>query len=77
MAEDKAKAIPQSGAKTGADRLVLDEIRRRLDWVGADRVILGHKDALKHMDVLEKEGFIQDFRFSNLEVKVNGTWYKG
>lgn len=66
MSDNNDKAIKT--AKNGADRLVLAEVHQRLDWVGVGSVI-----ASKMQD-LEKEGFIQDWRFSNL--KVNGTWYK-
>ncbi len=66
MSEDTALAT----AKNGADRLVLAEVHSRLDWVSVPSVLIGY------MQGFIKDGIIQDYRFTNLEIKVNGTWYK-
>lgn len=68
MAEEP---LTYAQAKNAADRLILAEIHQRLDWIDT-----GSSACISQVMDMENKGLIEQYRFSNLEIKVNGTWYK-
>lgn len=63
--------VVQTIAKNAADRLILADVHRRLDWIDTT----SPATVTQILD-MEKIGLIEGFRFRGLEIKVNGTWYK-
>ena len=65
-----SKEITELAAATAADRLVLAEVHRRLDWIDT-----GTGPCVLQLQEMAREKLIEEFRFSGLTVKVNGKWF--
>jgi hypothetical protein len=57
--------------KNLADSIILAEVHKNLDWIDTTSEVCVH-----NVQNMQKEGLIEQFRFYDLEIKVNGSWYK-